>query len=167
MCILIVACTSKVIEPHLVVLGLNICTCKKRDCHFYVWSFPVIWLIFSRRADLVLIEICTFILLSYYLLLSYLPTHNLLSVYSYLTFTFAHQEPSDNQYNSNNKNMNNNNDNRNMCMKASLADDDALSSEASEPHSTPPSSVSSVSDDTVSWGGRSLSCFLHPDTYFP
>ena len=29
-------------------------------------------------------------------------------------------------------------------------DDDTLSSEASEPHSTPPSSISSVSEDTVS-----------------
>lgn len=68
-----------------------------------------------------------------------------------MTFDLSCQESSDNQYNSNNKNNNNHNENRNMCIKTSLADDDALSSEASEPHSTPPSSVSSVSDDTVSW----------------
>ncbi|XP_063863183.1 LOW QUALITY PROTEIN: terminal nucleotidyltransferase 4B-like [Scylla paramamosain] len=74
------------------------------------------------------------------------------------------KESSDNQYN-NNKNSN---ENRNICMKASLADDDALSSEASEPHSTPPSSVSSVSDDTdsdqavdMSEGSRDSSPNIH------
>ncbi|XP_050687795.1 terminal nucleotidyltransferase 4B-like [Eriocheir sinensis] len=79
------------------------------------------------------------------------------------------KESSDNQYNSNNnKNNNNHNENRNMCMKSSLADDDALSSEASEPHSTPPSSVSSVSDDTdsdqavdMSEGSRNSSPNIH------
>ncbi|XP_045580978.1 terminal nucleotidyltransferase 4B isoform X1 [Procambarus clarkii] len=75
------------------------------------------------------------------------------------------QVTSDNQYNSN-KNNNNNNDNTHN--KSSVADDDTLSSEASEPHSTPPSSVSSVSDDTdsdqavdMSEGSRDSSPNIH------
>ncbi|XP_071516564.1 terminal nucleotidyltransferase 4B-like [Panulirus ornatus] len=77
------------------------------------------------------------------------------------------QVTSDNQYNSN-KNNNNNNNNNNSRNKSSVADDDTLSSEASEPHSTPPSSVSSVSDDTdsdqavdMSEGSRDSSPNIH------
>ncbi|CAL4103414.1 unnamed protein product, partial [Meganyctiphanes norvegica] len=54
-----------------------------------------------------------------------------------------------NQYNKNSSNKNNANLNNNNKINNNN-DEDTLSSEASEPHSTPPSSVSSVSEDTDS-----------------
>lgn len=69
------------------------------------------------------------------------------------------QNPAEHHYNFNNSNHNNNNINNNNNNGSSTirnlkggggGEEEALSSEASEPHSTPPSSVSSVSDDTVS-----------------